>query len=115
MQPLFFRLVSLRYRHNIIVLYGLHVFNRIILFSVAYCTSFSDMVNVKKKKLCFDGIVITHDLSLSRLSIRNHIDTADVLIVWFATDIVFTSTCTLYYTVDTHPLHRFAFHHLQFY
>ena len=43
----FFRSVGLRYRHNIIVLYGLHVINHILLFSVSYFTSFINMVNVK--------------------------------------------------------------------
>ena len=45
-----FRLVGLRYRHNVIVLYNiivLHVINHIILFSVSYFTSFISMVNVK--------------------------------------------------------------------
>ena len=47
MQSLFFRLVGLRYRHNIIVLYGLHVIKHILLFSVSYFTSFINMVIVK--------------------------------------------------------------------
>ena len=42
-----FRLVGLRYRHNIIVLYGLHVINHILLFSVSYITSLINMVKVK--------------------------------------------------------------------
>ena len=39
-------MVGLRYRHNIIVLYGLHFIQHILLFSVSYLTSII-MVNVK--------------------------------------------------------------------
>ena len=40
------RLADLRYRHTIIVLYGLHVINKIF-FSVSSFASFISMVNVK--------------------------------------------------------------------
>ena len=47
-----------RYRHNIIVLYGLHVINHILLFSVSYFTSFIHMVNVQMNYFSLSLIVI---------------------------------------------------------